>query len=88
MDPRFIPYVEHLHPKMQALISMAPVTPMSLPSVMCKKGVYLHFRKKRSISTWGVAMTLGKDFRATPGQALPIAWQLLRFGWLAKQRAI
>jgi hypothetical protein len=41
MDPRFLPYIEHLNPKMQALISMVPVTPMSLPKVMCKKGVYL-----------------------------------------------
>lgn len=41
MDPRFIPYVEHLESKTQALVSMVPVTPMNLPKVMCKKGVYV-----------------------------------------------
>ena len=41
MDPRFIPYVEGLHVKLQALISMEPVTPLSLPSGMFKQGVYL-----------------------------------------------
>jgi hypothetical protein len=41
MDPRFIPYVENLHDKMQALLSMAPVKPTNLPRAMCRKGVYL-----------------------------------------------
>lgn len=41
VDPSFVPYIEHLHTKMQVLVAMAPVTPVSLPSVMCKKGIYL-----------------------------------------------
>jgi len=41
MDPLFLPYIEHLHSKMEALTSMVRVTPMSLPKLMCKKGVYL-----------------------------------------------
>src|ERR1700728_4971701 len=49
MDPRFTPYVEHLHPKLQALALMAPVTPMSLPSVMCKRGAYLLSEGKKHL---------------------------------------
>lgn len=41
MDPRFVPYLEDLHPKLQALLSMMPATPISLPRGMCKRGVYL-----------------------------------------------
>jgi hypothetical protein len=41
MDPRFLPYVEHLHAKTQALVSMLPVTPVTLPRLMSKRGVYL-----------------------------------------------
>jgi predicted GIY-YIG superfamily endonuclease len=41
MDQRFRPYVESLQSKTESLLTMAPVTPTSLPKVMCKKGVYL-----------------------------------------------
>lgn len=41
MDPRFVPYLENLESKARPLVSMVPVTPMSLPKLMCKKGVYL-----------------------------------------------
>ena len=41
MDQIFVRYVENLHSKLEALVSMTPVTPTALPKIMCKKGVYL-----------------------------------------------
>lgn len=41
MDPKFVPYIEHLHAKLQSLMAMDPVTAMSLPRGMYKQGVYL-----------------------------------------------
>jgi hypothetical protein len=41
VDKVFIRYVENLHSKLEALVSMTPVTPTALPKIMCKKGVYL-----------------------------------------------
>ncbi len=41
MDDRFIPYVENLHSKLESLLLMLPVTPMTLSKGMCKRGVYL-----------------------------------------------
>lgn len=41
MDDRFSHYIEELPEKLRLLLSMQPVTPMTLPKVMCKKGVYL-----------------------------------------------
>jgi predicted GIY-YIG superfamily endonuclease len=41
LDQRFIPYLESLHSKFESLLSMQPVTPLTLPKIMCKQGVYL-----------------------------------------------
>jgi hypothetical protein len=41
LAPSFIPYVAELHAKLEALIAMRPFTPLSLPKIMCKRGVYL-----------------------------------------------
>lgn len=41
LDQRFIPYLESLHSKLESLLSMQPVTPLTLPKLMCKQGVYL-----------------------------------------------
>lgn len=41
MNPVFKSYIEGLHPKLEALLTMQPVTPVTLPKAMCKKGVYL-----------------------------------------------
>jgi hypothetical protein len=86
VDPRFVPYIEHLHTKMQVLVAMAPGTPVRLPSVMCKKGIYS--RKETNIFTLGAAMRLRKDFCDIAGQGLFIVWLPLRFGWPPKQQVI
>lgn len=41
MNERFIPYLNELQSKLETLLSMQAVTPMTLPAVMCKQGVYL-----------------------------------------------
>ena len=41
MDPRFLLYLKDLNPNFQALLSMNSFTPISLPKVMCNRGVYL-----------------------------------------------
>jgi predicted GIY-YIG superfamily endonuclease len=41
MDQIFVRYIENLHSKLEELVSMTPVTPTTLPKIMCKGGVYL-----------------------------------------------
>ena len=41
MNKRFIPYVEHLEPKLRTLLAMKPCTPATLPRIMCERGIYL-----------------------------------------------
>lgn len=41
MDPKFARLVEQLHPSFSALVTMAPVTPMTMPRDMPDRGIYL-----------------------------------------------
>ena len=41
MDSKFISHVETLKPQLKSLLSMPAITPVTLPSKMFRKGVYL-----------------------------------------------
>jgi hypothetical protein len=41
MDAKFASHVEALRPQLVRLLAMQPVTPVSLPTKMFKRGVYL-----------------------------------------------
>jgi len=41
MDSKFIAHIEALKPQLRRLLSMAPVTPQSLPPKMPRRGIYL-----------------------------------------------
>jgi len=41
MDSKFVSYIETLEPKLKRLRGMDPVTPVTLPAKMTRRGVYL-----------------------------------------------
>jgi hypothetical protein len=41
MDAKFLSHVEALKPQLERLLDMSPVTPVTLPTKMPRKGVYL-----------------------------------------------
>lgn len=49
MDARFSPYLSQLDSKLQALLAMAPHSPLDLPPDMPKRGVYLLTEGKRHL---------------------------------------
>ena len=41
MDSKFVAHLETLHPQLQRLLAMPPISPDQLPSNMPRKGIYL-----------------------------------------------
>lgn len=49
MDRKFLAHVKALKPKLKALLAMKPVTPLSMPAMVPRAGVYLLSEGKRHL---------------------------------------
>ncbi len=80
MDARFRSFIDALHPKYVALMSMQPVTVATLPKLTPKGGVYLFSHGTRHLYAGRTKRMIGARVRdhVSSARDCPFAWRLAR----------